>query len=216
MPPRILPPYQKLRSLVVDQGMSYASIAKQYGVGYDSVFQSLKNGALKAGDEWPIKRDFSRAVRKGIADATMDATWVRESLLEAYEDAQASFIPEQVYVNRRQAVLAEREPSRRARYHRPGCVYITDTDLTIPFEQTRVRNYVPCGICCRKLSLREWSRQIGIEQSHLSLLMNKKITRIKKSTAIRIMQAIGEEPHATLANWTPNWQARKWRRAKAS
>jgi hypothetical protein len=201
--------------MVVDQGLSYAVIARRYGVGYDSVFQSLKAGALKAGDEWPIKRDLTRAVRKGLEEATIDSAWVRESLLEAYEEAQADFIPAVVYVNQRQATLALREPARHPRFHRPGCVYITDTDISIPFEQTRVRKYVPCGTCCRKLSLREWSRTIGIEQSHLSMVMNKKITRIKKSTAIKMMRAIGEEPHASLANWQPYWQERRWRRARA-
>lgn len=201
--------------MVVDQGLSYAAIARKYGVGYDSVFQSLKHGARRAGDEWPIKRDLGRAVRKGIEEATIDTTWVRESLLEAYGDAQEDFIPDVVYVNQRQATLALTELSRHPRYHRPGCVYTTEADLKIPFEQTVALRYTPCGTCCRKLSLREWAKQIGIEQSHLSMVMNKKITRIKKTTAIKMMQAIGEEPHATLANWRPNWQSRKWRRAKA-
>lgn len=216
MPPRKLPPYATLRSMVVDQGLSYAAIAKRYDVGYDSVYQSLKYGADKVGDQWPIKRDLGRAVRNGIQEATIDSTWVRESLLEAYEEAQETFIPERVYLNQRQLHLSYREPSRRVRYHRPGCVYLTDTDVRLPYDRVRsISRCVPCGTCCKHLSLRLWAREIGIEQSHLSMVMNKKITRIKKTTAIKMMQAIGEEPHSTLANWQPNWQQRKWRRAKA-
>lgn len=204
--------------MVVDQGLSYATIANRYNVNYDSVFQSLKLGALRAGDTWPIERDLRRAVRRGVEEATIDAVWVRSALNEAFEEAQEDFLPETVYVNRRQALLAEHEKGRRPKYHRPGCAYNKPTDVPVPMAKIRNGNsrYLPCGTCCRQLSLREWSKQIGIEQSHLSMVMQKKVTRIKKSTAIRMMRAIGEEPHPTLANWQPNWQARKWQRTKVA
>lgn len=217
MPPRVLPPYKTLRSLVEDKGLSYAAIAKQYGVGYDSVYQMLKAETERAGDEWPIKRDLSRAVRQGIEEATIDATWVRESLLEAYEEAQEDFLPDTLYVNVRQATLARTERGRRVRYHRDGCVYIRQTDVKISRDAAQANpQLVPCGTCCRKLSIRQWSQTVGIEQSHLSMVMNKKITRVRKTTAVKMMQAVGDQPHATLANWQPNWERRKWKRAETA
>lgn len=216
MPDRILPPYPTLRAMVAQQGLSYSVIAKRYGVGYDSVFQSLKNDALKAGDPWPIERDISLVVKRGINEAMIDATWVRESLIEAYEEAQETFMPSMVQVSPGQVDRSFSDSTSRVRYHRAGCVYIKENFVEYPYQQAaETERWIPCGTCCRKLSLHAWSRQIGIEQSHLSMVMGKKLTRVKKSTAVKMMRAIGEEPHPTLANWQPTW-SKQAKRIKGS
>lgn len=57
-------------------------------------------------------------------------------------------------------------------------------------------------------SLRQFGDQTGIGEPYLSDLFNGKHPRISKPMALRLLAAIGEEPHPTLAAWKPYYPAR--------
>lgn len=53
------------------------------------------------------------------------------------------------------------------------------------------------------VSLRRFATQIGITEPYLSRLFNGKYPRISKPMALRLLRAVGEDPHPALAAWKP-------------
>lgn len=63
---RILPDYDELRRLFLDEGMTYREIGEKYGVTRDAVFQTLRNRTLRRGEPWPLNPpDHGDRVRRG-------------------------------------------------------------------------------------------------------------------------------------------------------
>jgi hypothetical protein len=218
---RILPPHPELRRMIVDECQSYSAIAKKYNVAYESVYQTFKRGTELSGEEWPVRRNLERAKRKGLDDAVVDSGVVRDLYAEVYEERNAEHVGETVSVSVKQARIAETQPSREVRYHRADCVHVPDDSFTLPRETAAHRNYEPCVFCCR-LSYRAWAGEIGVSAAYLCLLMagHPKVRRIRKPMAVKLLRAIGEDPHPVLEQWRSSWSTRsksggqsKWMRA---
>lgn len=148
--------------------------------------------------------DHRAAIARGLKAATIDATVLRELLMEAHEEANAAYLaaaPPTYWVSMRMAILKLRDRTRLVKFHRADCRHFgvpADERLEIlDPTQIEVRGYERCNYCS-ELSVTEWARRIGVDPSTVTSIIRKDKTRIRKREAIEIFRAIGEEPHPSL------------------
>lgn len=203
---RKLPPYDELYDLVVNRRISYTDVAAQYGVHFTAVSGTLKRDRLKMGLPWPIDTDKGSRISRSLQDIYVDATVIRELLRESYQERQANVIPDQVWVSSRS--VQDPEHRSRRRYHVDGCRLLDRMSDLIQVATTVAsrEGYKPCGTCCR-VSVAKWGEELGVDVSaaHLYRLVSPtddpNVRRIRKSTAVKLLRAIGEEPHERLTSW---------------
>lgn len=201
---RKLPPYDELFDLVVNKRISYTDVAAKYGVHFTAVSGTLKRDRNRLGLSWPIETDRRSKISRSLDDVYVDATVIRDLLREKYEERKATAIPDQVFVSARS--VSDPEHRHRRRFHLDGCHLgvkmgnMIEVSLTVASRE----GYKPCGTCCM-VSVAKWGTELGVKVSaaHLYLLISDdpRVHRIRKSTAVKLLRAIGEEPHEVLTAW---------------
>lgn len=208
---RRLPPYQDLYDLIITRKMSYTDVGNKFGVHYTAVCQTFRRDILKAGGTWPILENTADRAKTKIQDLFIDSGIVRELLREAYEEQESRIVGTEVYVNPRTT-----ERRYRLKYHTSKCYLLKregdkrtiDLPLKLSISVAASQGYTPCGTCCR-LSVDRFIEALGVDisMSHMARLLSyadyADVRRIRKPTAVKLLRAIGEEPHAVLANWKP-------------
>jgi hypothetical protein len=207
---RKLPSYEALMDLLYNKRMSYKDIAMKYGVHFSAVSSTLKRDRQRLGLPWPIQTASERGSRisRTLDDIMVDATLIRDLLREAYEERQETYLPARVLVSARS--ITDPDHRDRLHYHLAGCYLHAkmgeETILTVDRAIVEQNRYKPCGTCC-KMSVPEWADELGltISDAHLYRLLSHcddaNVRRIRKSTAVKLLQAIGEEPHEVLSGW---------------
>lgn len=207
---RKLPPYDELYALLYTKGMSYKDVAAQYGVHFSAVSSTLRRDRTRLGLPWPIQTasERSKRISRQLDDILVDAMIIRELLRDAYEEAQATFLPDQVLVSARS--VTDQDHKDRLRYHLSGC-FLNEkmgVETMVPVDRSvaEARHYKACGTCCH-LSVAEWVKtlDVNISAAHMYRLVSHaddpNVRRIRKATAARLLRAIGEEPHEVLTSW---------------
>jgi hypothetical protein len=106
--------------------------------------------------------------------------------------------------------MTEGDHRDRRRFHVVGC-FLTDkmgveTMVSLDRSQAEADHYKACGTCCN-MSVALWTKELGVNISaaHMYRLISHaddpNVRRIGKSTAVKLLRAIGEEPHEVLAGW---------------
>jgi plasmid maintenance system antidote protein VapI len=158
--------------------------------------------------------DRRSAIARGMQQSTVDATWLRDLLMEAHEAADAAYqatAPSFYLVPMEMAILKLTDRTRSVHYHRTDCKHFStpiDQRLAVPEQQIAVRGYEPCDFCC-KLTIRAWCAEIGIDQSTVSSIIARTKTRIRKANALKLYRALGEEPHPSLVQYVEAKQQKK-------
>ena len=202
--PRKLPPFDELYDLVVNKKVSYGKIATKYGTHKSTVAVRLKYEVLQRGGEWPIKRDMSTRIRRGLREITIDSEFLRESLREAYAQRQRTWVGEDVLIGTDSASKARRD----RRYHIKGCGKMPTSVVPAKRSEVVKNGYSPCSICTN-LSVRAWVEELGNVTSVgnmarlLSYAPQPDTERIGKPMAVKLLRAIGEEPHPSLLEYHP-------------
>lgn len=150
--------------------------------------------------------DLRAKIARGMKAATIDATVLRELLIEAHEEARVKYetdAPSTFYVSESMAILKLTDRTRSVKYHRSACRHfgVAEEDrMKVDDQQIPVRGYEPC-IYCNQLSLTEWSHMIGVDPSTVTAIIRKDKLRVRKRNAVKLFLAIGEQPHPSLLEY---------------
>lgn len=201
--PRKLPPFEELYDLVVNKKVSYSKIAAKYGTNKSTVAVRLKYEVLQRGGEWPIKRDISTRIKRGLREITIESSFLRESLREAYAERQRTWVGDDVLIGE---TIAPHRNERR--YHIEGCGKMPPKVIPAKRADVEKSGYEPCAICTH-MSVRRWVEELGNITSVgnmsrlLSYAPHPDAERIGKPMAVKLLRAIGEEPHPSLLEYRP-------------
>lgn len=241
-----LPPYKELKRLVLEDGLSYATIATKYKAHHDSVYQALKYGANKNKEPWPFVQDRTSKISRGLEKCTMPADGLAfvldEDFRKARESVRITDPLEMVDVpctaldkcaprtalywgvkrDGKVGISSHREtwPKRNAAFHRPGCHAVRGIEcVSMEAQEADQWAFVKCSLCF-DLSTAQWCVEHGWSNSYIRGILDGSFARIRIVNAQKIMKELGEPMPSHLKNWKPQshaWEKRKWeRRRKAA
>lgn len=226
-----LPDYATLKRLFVDERMSYLQIAQRYDCTTRSVQQTLRNRAMAKG-EWPLitpEETSRRTVESNLNKGKLPPYEVLVGLM--LNDKMSYAEIGRVYgvgfhavlvKIRTQAKLRGQWPLRtpeqqRARWRCATDTVAADIIMEMVFEQAEsaATKEIELGVigagtvepmainASMALTHRELGREIGVSPTIFSSFKSGRRTRMKKATAVKMLEWLGEEVPATLLKELP-------------
>lgn len=143
-------------------------------------------------------------VQRGMAHMSVDVTVIAGLILDAFEEAKAKYRaaqPDTVVISSVGAhIKATRDFTKPLRYHRLTCTMMMIPDgqqAIVGLEVAKALGTTPCAFC-ENLTLKQWCRTMGFDPANIWRITTGKKKTIRKTYAIQLLRAIGEEPHPSL------------------